>query len=401
MVKTTLSQSEFDIRIRKIRSEMADRQLDALYLTGDVSILYVTGFSHIATERPAALVIPLNGELTFLGPMLEGDHIKITTPIVKRVYSYLDYPGETHPINLFADWLGEIGLTAKTIGIDNPAGASGKSGYVGPVLAEVLPEAKFVKAKDIVDNLRLVKSDEEISLIRESAKWAGVAHRFLQRFTKPGIWDTEVALKASLEGTRAMKKRLGLKYEKTRQGLAAASASFRGQVGERASVPHAISIGRKMRRGDVLVTGAGADVGGYSAELERTMILGTPTEKQRKFFEIMVKMQDAALDMFGPEVKCSQIDKATIDIARKYGVMDYVLHHAGHGLGLEGHEPPWLDQGSNEVLKPGMVVSCEPGIYIPGFTGFRHSDTVIITRDGAEVVTKYPRDIKSLTIAAR
>lgn len=401
MAKITLSQSEYQNRIQKIREELAKRQLNALYLTGDTSILYTTGFSHISTERPAALIVPLDGEITFMGPVIERDHIKAAAPIIKRIHSYLDYPGETHPMNLFAGWLKEIGLGNKSIGIDNPAGASGRWGYTGPPISEKVPEAKFVKAKDIVESLRLIKSDEEITLIRESSKWATVAHRFLQKFTKPGLWDVEVSLKASLEASREMKKKLGLQYEKTRSGLGSATAGFRGQVGEGSAIPHAISIRRKIRKGDVLVTGAGADVGGYSAELERTMIMGKPTEKQEKYFEIMVKMQDAALDKFGPGVKCSDVDRATINAAREQGVADYLLHHTGHGIGLEGHEPPWLDQGNDELLRPGMVVSCEPGIYVPGFAGFRHSDTVLITKEGAELITSYPRDLRSLTIPAK
>lgn len=401
MAKITLSQSEYQNRIQKIREELAKRQLNALYLTGDTSILYTTGFSHISTERPAALIVPLDGEITFMGPVIERDHIKAAAPIIKRIHSYLDYPGETHPMNLFAGWLKEIGLGNKSIGIDNPAGASGRWGYTGPPISEKVPEAKFVKAKDIVESLRLIKSDEEITLIRESSKWATVAHRFLQKFTKPRLWDVEISLKASLEASREMKKKLGLQYEKTRSGLGSATAGFRGQVGEGSAIPHAISIRRKIRKGDVLVTGAGADVGGYSAELERTMIMGKPTEKQEKYFEIMVKMQDAALDKFGPGVKCSDVDRATINAAREQGVADYLLHHTGHGIGLEGHEPPWLDQGNDELLRPGMVVSCEPGIYVPGFAGFRHSDTVLITKEGAELITSYPRDLRSLTIPAK
>lgn len=401
MAKITLSQSEYQNRIQKIRKELAKRQLNALYLTGDTSILYTTGFSHISTERPAALIVPLDGEITFMGPVIERDHIEAAAPIIKRIYSYLDYPGETHPMDLFAGWLKEIGLGNKSIGIDNPAGASGRWGYTGSPISEKVPEAKFVKAKDIVESLRLIKSDEEITLIRESSKWATVAHRFLQKFTKPGLWDVEVSLKASLEASREMKKKLGLQYEKTRSGLGSATAGFRGQVGEGSAIPHAISIRRKIRKGDVLVTGAGADVGGYSAELERTMMMGKPTEKQEKYFEIMVKMQDAALDTFGPVVKCSDVDHATINVAREQGVADYLLHHTGHGIGLEGHEPPWLDQGNDELLRPGMVVSCEPGIYVPGFAGFRHSDTVLITKEGAELITSYPRDLRSLTIPAK
>ena len=401
LAKITLSRSEYENRIAKIKSELAKRQLDALYLTSGSSILYTTGFSHIATERPAALIIPLNEEVTFMGPVIEVNHIKAATPLIKRVYSYLDYPGNTHPMDLFGGWLKELGLGSRAVGIDNLSGASGRWGYTGRSISEKLPGAKFVEAKDIVRTLRLIKSEEEIALIRESARWAQVAHRFLEEYTKPTLWDAEVALKASLEASRVMKRKLGAEYEQTRGGLGSARADFRGQVGEGSAIPHAISIRRKMRKGDVLITGAEADIAGYSAELERTMILGKPTARQKKYFQIMVKMQDAALSTYGPEVECSEVDKATLKVAHESGVTDYLRHHSGHGLGLEEHEPPWIDQGNHERLKPGMVLTCEPGIYIPGFGGFRHSDTVLITKQGSEIITKYPRDLESMTIRAR
>ena len=399
--KIVLSQSEYENRIGQIRNELTKRQLDALYLTSGTSILYTTAFAHIATERPAALIIPLNGEITFMGPVIESDHIKAATPLIKRVYSYLDYPGDRHPMDLFAGWLKEMGLGSKSIGIDNIAGASGTWGYTGPAISNKLPEARFVEAKDIVENMRLIKSEGEIALIKESSKWSQVAHKFLEKFTKPGLWDAEIALKASLEASRVMKRKLGARYEQTRWGLGCAKADYRGQVGEGSAIPHAISIKRKMRKGDVLVTGAEADVAGYSAELERTMILGKPTAKQKKYFEIMVKMQDAALNTFGPDVKCSEVDKATLKVARENGVTDYLRHHTGHGIGLGEHEPPWIDQGNHELLKQGMILSCEPGIYIPGFAGFRHSDPLLITKEGSEIITKYPRDLESMTIRAR
>jgi len=143
---------------------------------------------------------------------------------------------------------------------------------------------------------------------------------------------------------------------------------------------------------------AGADVGGYSCELERTMIVGKPTSKQKRYFNVMVKAQEAAFKTFKPGVKCSDIDKATIDVFEKAGLMPLVKHHTGHGLGLEGHEPPWLDIGNDGPLRAGMVVSCEPGIYQTGFAGFRHSDTVLITEDGAEIITYYPRNLDALTV---
>ena len=401
MVKIAISEIEYKSRIKNVKEELMKRRLDALYLTSGTSILYLTGYSHIPTERPAALIIPLEQEITFMGPHLEKDHIPLKTTLIKNIKTYPDYPGEKHPIDHFATFLTELGLERKRIGIDNPAGAAGIWGYKGPSIAEKLPKAKFAKAKDIVENMRIIKSKEEIELLRESAKWANLAHTLLQEHTEPGLWDVDIALRASHEASMIMKKTLGPEYEPYKRGLSPASAGFRGQVGPMSAIPHAISTKRKIREGDVVLTGAGADIGGYSSELERTMIIGEPTEKQRRYFEVMLKAQDAALAAFKLGAKCSDVDKAAMKAIKEAGYEELIRHHTGHGLGLEGHEPPWLDIGDDTIMKPGMVFSCEPGIYKPGYAGFRHSDTVVITEDGAEILTYYPRDLESLTISTR
>jgi len=398
VAKLTISESEYKRRIESVRKKLVKVKLDALYLTSGTSFFYLTGYSYIATERPAALVIPVDGEIAFLGPFLEIDHIPLKTKLIKKVFTYLDYPGEKHPIEHFAGFLKELKLDRKRIGIDNLAGAAGIWGYKGPPIRKKLPTAKFVMAKDIIQSMRLVKSDEEIQLIRESARWANLAHTLLQEYTKPGLWDLDISLRASYEASMTMKKTLGPDYEPSRGGRSPAATGFRGQVGPMSAIPHSLSTKRPIREGDVVVTGASADVGGYSCELERTMILGDPTEKQKRYFEAMLKAQDAALAAFKPGAKCSDVDKAAATAVKRAGLTRLIRHHTGHGLGLEGHEPPWLDIGDNTILKPGMVLSCEPGIYEPDYAGFRHSDTVIITEEGSEVVTYYPRDLESLTI---
>ncbi|MCD6431940.1 aminopeptidase P family protein [Candidatus Bathyarchaeota archaeon] len=397
MVKFSLSEREYERRVEKVRKVLRRRRLDALYLTNSTSIFYLTGYSFITTERPAALIIPLDGKITFMGPLLEKDHVPLKTRIIEEVKTYVDYPGEKHPIDYFADFLKEMKLANKRIGIDNKAGAAGIWGYKGPPITKKLRGAKFVDMKDLIPSMRLIKSEEEITLIRESAKWANLAHSLLQEYTEEGLWDVEVALAATYEASTIMKKTLGPEYEPLRRSVPV-SAGFRGQVGEMSAIPHSMATKRVIRKGDVVVTGASADVGGYSCELERTMIVGKPTAKQKRYFNVMVKAQEAAFNTFKPGVKCSEIDKATIRVFKKAGLMHLVKHHSGHGLGLEGHEPPWLDIGNDEPLKAGMVVSCEPGIYETGFAGFRHSDTVLITEDGAEIITYYPRDLDSLTI---
>lgn len=398
MPRLAISEGEHKKRIEKVRNTLAERKLDALYLTSGVSFFYLTGYSYIATERPAALIIPAAGEITFMGPLLEVDHIPLKTRLINEVKTYYDYPGEKHPIDCFATFLKEMGLGDKSIGIDNVAGAAGIWGYKGPKIGEKLSKAKFKLAEDIIQNARIVKSEEEIELIRESAKWANLAHSLLQEYTAPDLWDFDVAAAASHEASLIMKKTLGSHYEPQRWGRYPAGAGFRGQVGEKSAIPHSISTNRPMRRGDTLVTGAGADIGGYSCELERTMILGEPTRKQQKYFEVMLNAQNAALKVMKPGVKCSSADKAAAKVFTKSGLSMLMRHHSGHGVGLEAHEPPWLDVGNNKVLEPGMIVSCEPGIYKRGFGGFRHSDTILITEDGTEPITYYPRNLEALTI---
>ena len=393
----TISEAEYKHRIEYVRKKLRKRKLDAVYLTNVTSIFYLTGYSYIATERPAALIIPVDGEITFMGPLLEEDHVPLKTRLIENVKTYMDYPGEKHPIERFAEFLKDIGLAKKRLGIDNKAGASGTWGYRGPRITRKLREAKFVDARNLVPSMRLIKSEEEINLIKESAKWANLAHVLLQEYTIEGLWDVEIALAASQEASSIMKKTLGPDYQPQRRSTPV-TGGFRGQIGEMSAIPHSMATKRVIRKGDVAITGAGADVGGYSCELERTMIIGKPTRKQKRYFNLMVNAQEAAFRTFKSGAKCSEIDRSTINVFKKAGFITLVKHHTGHGLGLEGHEPPWLDIGNNKPLRPGMVVSCEPGIYERGFAGFRHSDTVLITEDGAEIITYYPRDIDSLTI---
>lgn len=392
-----ISESEYRRRIEAVRKVLQRRRLDALYLTNATSIFYLTGYSFISTERPAALVIPLDGKTTFMGPLLEKDHVPLKTGLIEEVKTYLDYPGEKHPIEHFAEFLKEMGLAKKRIGIDNKAGAAGMWGYKGPPITRKLPEAKFVDMADLVPKMRLVKSPAEVALIRESAKWANLAVALLQEYTTEGAWDVEVALAASLDASSIMKKTLGVDFEPLRN-IFPVSAGFRGQIGEMSAIPHAIGTKRKIRNGDVIIAEAGVEIGGYSCELERTMIVGKPSAKQKRYFKVMTKAQEAAIQKIKEGVECGEVDKASMAVFKKAGLIHLVKHHTGHGLGLEGHEPPWLDMGNKERLKAGMVVSCEPGIYEVGFAGFRHSDTVLVTKEGCELITYYPRDIEQLTI---
>jgi Xaa-Pro dipeptidase len=177
-----------------------------------------------------------------------------------------------------------------------------------------------------------------------------------------------------------------------------AFATYRGQIGRNAAIPHALAANIIFQAGDVLVTGASAPVWGYVCELERSMIIGKATDEQKYFFDHMVGLQDTALAAMQPGVPCSEVDHAVRAYFTKHELIPYWKHHTGHTIGLRYHEGPFLDTGDHTTLKPGMVFTVEPGLYKAGVGGFRHSDTVAITDDGIEIMTYYPRDLESLTL---
>ena len=396
MPKLRISWNEYRNRLSRLREHMREEEFDSYLITNGVSIFYFSHFYHMVTERPATLFVELDNDPIFMGPLLEADHLRMQTPLIGDCYTYLDYPGEKHPMEKFAEWIKDLGYGKAKIGTDNPAGASGTMGYVGPKLNELLNEVEFVQDGQYLWDLRLIKSHEELELIRESAKWGNLAHSYLQEYTRPGLYDMEVNLMATLEATSAMKKALGSEYESVKGR--AVSAGFRGQIGKKSAIPHSIDLNKIIREGDVLVTGAGADIGGYGSELERTMIVGRPTTKMERMFNVMCKAQEAAAEAIKPGNTCADVDKAANKVIKEEGYWSLVKHHTGHGIGIQGHEPPYLDQGNDQILEVGMVVSIEPGIYELGYAGFRHSDTLIVTEDGCDWVTYYPRDIESLTI---
>lgn len=396
MGRFSISTLTYIRRRDKVRKILEKKNLDALILFSPIRIFYLTGYTVIPTERPIAFILPTTDEPALFVPRLEEDHSKFRAPYIRRRFVYFEYPGVRHPMKVFAEVLREMKLDDKVIASDAP-GYPGIMGYKGPKLTDVLPSIKVTLVPEVIDDMRLIKCEEELNLIRESAKWTNLAHRLLQEYTASGLIETEVAIRASYEASVAMIKALGPEYDPG--SSLPARAGFRGQIGVYSAYPHMLGGSMFIKEGDVLVTGAGAKVGGYSAELERTMIVGKPTEKQVKYFSIMVKAQRASLDGFKPGIKASEVNKAAFKVFKEEGIpMEYVLHRVGHGIGLEGHEPPWVEDGDKTTLKPGMVFSCEPGIYIPGFAGFRHSDTVFITEDGVEIITFYPRDLEELII---
>jgi len=396
LVLVKISQEMHKKRIERVQSVLEKKNLKGMIFFNTRSIFYLVGYHHIPTERPIALVVPTDGDVGAFVPYLEENYVKDTVALVDDVFSYFEYPDLEHPMTHFAKGLKERGLADKPLAADAP-GAPGYWGYTGPLLKDIIPQAKITVLSDLIMDMRVIKDKEEIELMKESCRWGNFAHKLLQDYTYVGGSEIEVVNEACSEASRAMLKALGPDF-KPYGGVLNAYAGYRGQIGKGSAIPHATTGNNYFRKGDTLVTGASANVYNYKSELERTMFMGEPSKKQEKYFAIMLKAQNASLAAFGPNVKNADVDKAARDVFKEEGVWDLVQHHTGHAIGMEGHERPFLDIGSKVVMKPGMVFTAEPGIYIPDIGGFRHSDTIVITEDGSEMITYYPREIEDLII---
>ena len=378
--------------MQKAASEEA---LDVLCLFTPALVFYVAGISFIATERPICAICDVDRDrVTLFVPLLERERSEEAH--VDAVRTYDEYPGDRHPMKKLADLLGELGLSPRRIGVDSD-GYGGGYGYVGPKLSELV-SGSVVPARGLIENMMRIKSEEEVDLIRESCKWGNLGHELLQQYTAPGLNETDVSIRASYEASMRMVNALGPDYRPKHFRPLPVETNYRGQIGPNAANPHAMIINATFQRGDVLVTRANSEVGGYLSELERTMFLGEPTREQRRFFDLAVGAQDLAFETIRPGKRCCEVDRTLRGYYCEKGLDEYWRCHIGHALGYRVHEAPFFDIGDETLIEPGMVFSAEPGIFVPGLGGFRHSDTLLVTKTGIELLTFYPRDLESLII---
>ena len=370
--------------------------LSGVVLFDPTYVLYYTGFAFVPTERPIACVLAGDGTRALVVPRLEVEHAESRSTL-DRVEHYLEYPGDPRADDVLRTTVADMGL-AGTIGADQD-GYPWILGYRGPTLSE-LSGATVVRVVEEIESQLAIKSDAEIALIRESVRWGNLAHRLLQRYTRVGVTETEVSQRAGDEATFAMLDAIGEIYRAQSAFSSGAHAGYRGQIGRNSAIPHALAGNLVFQAGDVLVTGASAPVWGYLSELERTMFVGEPSPQQEQMFAHMVELQDIAFAAIRPGAPCSDVDKAVRAYYDAHDLWPFWRHHTGHAIGLRYHEGPFLDSGDHTEILPGMVFTVEPGLYAPELGGFRHSDTVLVTEDGIEILTYYPRDLASLVIAA-
>ncbi len=380
-------------RLQKIREKMEDRGMEGYVVFSNRSVNYLTGYRFIPTERPVALLITQeNIDLTV--PMLEKDAAE-SEKLFDQVHVYYDYPGNNngeyfhHSSDTPEDRIQQMieNRDLENIGADMN-GAPGVMGYEGPSLNEKI--GSEINVESWTEKMRIQKSEEEIEVLKQSAEYADKAFQKIRELVAPG--KNEVSLNME------MQKKTAEMVIEDQGGISVGAGElsyYRILSGPNTYNPHGQVENREIREKDIILPGMALAYQGYNAELERTMFLGGPTEKQKEYFRIMLEAQKIAEGAAGADVKLSHVDQQVHNYFREQGVLENTRHHTGHGLGLQGHEKPFIDRGNDKKLEENMVISLEPGIYFEEAGGFRHSDTFVVKEDGLERITSDPRDLES------
>ncbi len=383
-----LTESFYRRKLTPCQAALDDHNLDGLLLFNPANVYYLVGFFHFPTERTVAAWIPRSGEPALFIPKLEEDHA--ASSWVRSRHAYFEHLGPPHPVNWIGDRLARWGYSRGSIGYEGGLAASTLER-----LRAVMPQARWSDAGGaIVARMRQVKDDDEIALIRKAAEFSdAMVEAGAQAVREHGlISEIEINQIAAQSVVRDMVASLNeiVDVGDVAGGLVCA--------GLRAAYPHGLPSLARPSRGDCLILSFGCSVGGYHAESERTFFIGEPSPQHGAYYDAVLRAQQAGIAALWPSNECRTANKVCLDVLRQAGYEFYIKHRMGHGLGLEGHEPPWIEDGDDTPLRAGMVVSAEPGLYVPGFGGYRISDTVLVTRDGPESLTQYPRDLQSIIL---
>jgi Xaa-Pro aminopeptidase len=245
------------------------------------------------------------------------------------------------------------------------------------LMREALPACVLLDASNIVSEMRQVKDEAEVEILRQAITITDQAFVQILEKINPGITEEEIGLE--------------LEFALRRRGASGRSFEFIVASGERSALPHGVATAKNINRGELLTFDFGAKYKWYCSDLTRTLFVGEPKPKHREIYEIVLEAQEAALGAIKPGLSGKEVDAVAREIIGKFGYGEYFGHGLGHSVGLEIHETPRLNTKENRILEPGMIITVEPGIYIPDWGGVRIEDMALVTKNGVEVLTQAPK----------
>lgn len=368
---TPITSEERRGRIERARRLMREQTIDALVLTGGTSLVYFSNIRWGLSERLFAMVLPAQGEPFYVSPAFEEDRAREQIergPFAGGKADVRTWHEHESPYQKLAQGLRDRGIASGRVGIEETVRFVFSDG-----IAQAAPALKTTSGTAVTAGCRTVKDAHEIALMRLAAKVTLRAYEAAWRELKDGMTQNQFAALVS---------------------AAHASLGFDGgagvQVGQYSALPHGSIQPQTIREGTILLIDGGCSVEGYQSDISRTFVLGKPTDKMKKVFEIEHRAQSAALAAAKPGVPCEAVDAAArkVIVDAGYGPdYRYFTHRVGHGMGMDGHEWPYLVRGNTLPLAPGMTFSDEPGIYIRDEFGVRLEDDMLITPEGAELFT--------------
>lgn len=355
-------------RISRARDGLAGMDLDAVLATGRPAVNYLTGLEAEGFERLIALLVVEDRSILIV-PALEAQAAEEQTSGIEiRVWD-----DGMDPLELVAGSIQELGLDYGRLGVEEDALPLGRADRI----KQLLPNLAIVHAGPLIGGSRLCKDESELAQVRTSA--GILAGAFQRAFLEAREGMSEVEIQALLE------------FEIKRQG--GKNVISLVQVGERAALPHGSSGSRVLREGDILLIDAATTSAGYWADVTRCAVLGSPSNELEKLWQIVAEAHAAGIAAIRPGARAREVDRAARSVIEGHGYGDAFIHRTGHGLGLQVHERPYLSSTSDDILAAGMVVTVEPGIYLPGSTGVRLEDDLLVTEEGVEIVTDLPRQL--------
>ncbi|NQW04123.1 MAG: aminopeptidase P family protein [Acidobacteria bacterium] len=357
-------------RAERARTLMAGAGIDALMLTSGTSMVYFANVQWSGGERLFAVVIPVKGEPFAVCPAFEEERAREQLALGPFTGNFDVRTWQEHenPYELVAQGLRDRGIVSGRVGIEETTKHAFSDG-----VAAAAPALRLVSGTAITAGCRMVKDAHELELMRLASHVTWQAYKAAYDSLEEGMTQNDFGKLVSAAHTQ-----LGF------------SGSAGVQTGEYSALPHGSVQPQVVREGTILLIDGGCKVEGYSSDISRTFVLGTPTQKMRDVFDIERRAQDAALAAAAPGVECQAVDAAArkVIVDAGYGPdYEYFTHRVGHGMGMDGHEWPYLVRGNSLPLAPGMTFSDEPGIYIRGEFGVRLEDDMVITETGAELFT--------------
>lgn len=373
-IRGKMSEDYRSNRIARLQQEMERKGLDCLALVPGANLFYLTGLSFHLSERPIVALFPVDAPPAIILPALEEPKVASLGGAL-QAYPYTDEKG---PATAFQQACAALELAQARIGVEELR----MRVMEARLLERYAPDCQLVPADDVMERLRVTKDASEVAQMRRAVAIVEAALRAVLTQIRPRMTEREVAGLLMVETLRGGSE--GMPFEPI------------VVAGPNAASPHATPTDRPIRQGETVVIDCGAVVGGYASDITRTVVLGGLPEEMMRVYEVVRRANEAGRAAVRPGRAAQEVDRAARAVIREAGYGDFFIHRTGHGLGLEVHEPPYIVEGNRQLLQVGMTFTVEPGIYLPGIGGVRIEDDVLVTPEGAETLTTFPRELMVL-----